>query len=323
VALETATYVPELVSSNPGHTDGLTQADSHLRLIKAALKSTFPNFTAAALNATQAAIDAAVAVVTGTAAHLFPLGSAAAPSITPIGDTDTGIYSAGANKLDFATNGVKAVEIDASQNVSMTAGANVAGALAVTGAITGPGAVPIGGTVLWWDDTLPSEGGWAWANGQVLTSANTLYPVLLARWGSKFGGNGITTMGLPDMREVSPVGKSTMGATTTPGRITNYVATTIGGFIGACLHVLTTGEMPTHTHNATDGGGHSHLLSGYYAGTQNNGAINGGGSQVAGLIGSPTTDVQHVAITNSTTGGGASHDNVSPGVVCNFIVRLG
>jgi microcystin-dependent protein len=58
--LETATYISELVVTNPANSDGLNQADDHMRLIKAAVKSTFPNFTAAALSATQAQIDAVV-----------------------------------------------------------------------------------------------------------------------------------------------------------------------------------------------------------------------------------------------------------------------
>lgn len=41
--VETATYISDLVSTNPLSTDGLGQADDHIRLIKSALKSTFPN----------------------------------------------------------------------------------------------------------------------------------------------------------------------------------------------------------------------------------------------------------------------------------------
>jgi microcystin-dependent protein len=41
--LETATYISDLVTANPAHTDGLSQADSHMRLLKATLKATFPN----------------------------------------------------------------------------------------------------------------------------------------------------------------------------------------------------------------------------------------------------------------------------------------
>jgi microcystin-dependent protein len=57
--LETATYLSELVVTNPANSDGLNQADDHMRLIKSAVKATFPNFTAAALSATQAALDTA------------------------------------------------------------------------------------------------------------------------------------------------------------------------------------------------------------------------------------------------------------------------
>lgn len=56
--LETATYISDLVITNPANSDGLNQADDHMRLIKAAVKATFPNFTAAALSATQAELDA-------------------------------------------------------------------------------------------------------------------------------------------------------------------------------------------------------------------------------------------------------------------------
>jgi hypothetical protein len=41
--IESATYINTLVPSNPVHTDPLGQADSHIRLIKTVLQSTFPN----------------------------------------------------------------------------------------------------------------------------------------------------------------------------------------------------------------------------------------------------------------------------------------
>ena len=43
--LEVASYINGLVSTNPVSTDGLSQADDHLRLIKATIKNTFPNIT--------------------------------------------------------------------------------------------------------------------------------------------------------------------------------------------------------------------------------------------------------------------------------------
>jgi microcystin-dependent protein len=47
MALESGTYIDDLVSSNPPQSDSLTQAAGHLRLIKATLLATFPNVTGA------------------------------------------------------------------------------------------------------------------------------------------------------------------------------------------------------------------------------------------------------------------------------------
>jgi microcystin-dependent protein len=72
MALESATYIDELVTSNPPQSDSLTQAAGHLRLIKAVLQATFPNFDEA-LTATPAEIDAVIAEV-GTG-QFVPAGS--------------------------------------------------------------------------------------------------------------------------------------------------------------------------------------------------------------------------------------------------------
>lgn len=47
MALESGTYINSLTATNPAATDGLAQADDHLRLIKATIKATFPNLTGA------------------------------------------------------------------------------------------------------------------------------------------------------------------------------------------------------------------------------------------------------------------------------------
>lgn len=80
MGLEAATYVSDLVSSNPTATDQRSQGDDHLRLIKAALQATFPTasrafrFLAPAtkvtanVTATAPSDDNVVAVVDATAA---------------------------------------------------------------------------------------------------------------------------------------------------------------------------------------------------------------------------------------------------------------
>lgn len=56
MALETGTYVSDLVETNPLAGDGKSQGDDHIRLIKAVLKATFPNLTGA-VNPTQAELN--------------------------------------------------------------------------------------------------------------------------------------------------------------------------------------------------------------------------------------------------------------------------
>lgn len=58
------------------------------------------------------------AVTIGTGQQVaMTLGSAAAPSITFSGDTDTGIFSPGANTLAFSTNGTEDARFDSSGNL--------------------------------------------------------------------------------------------------------------------------------------------------------------------------------------------------------------
>jgi len=45
VSIEAATYIHQLDPANPAATDQLADADNHLRMIKAALKATFPNIS--------------------------------------------------------------------------------------------------------------------------------------------------------------------------------------------------------------------------------------------------------------------------------------
>lgn len=47
MALESATFINQLVASNPNGADPKGQGDDHLRMIKAVLKATFPNLTGA------------------------------------------------------------------------------------------------------------------------------------------------------------------------------------------------------------------------------------------------------------------------------------
>jgi len=58
MAVESATYIADLNSSNPGASDFIYEGDDHLRLVKAVLKASFPNITGA-VTATHTALNSA------------------------------------------------------------------------------------------------------------------------------------------------------------------------------------------------------------------------------------------------------------------------
>jgi hypothetical protein len=47
MALETATYIDDLVATNPTAGDPVSQGDDHIRLLKSVIQATFPNISAA------------------------------------------------------------------------------------------------------------------------------------------------------------------------------------------------------------------------------------------------------------------------------------
>lgn len=76
MALETGTYISDLVVTNPPGTDPKSQMDDHLRLIKSTIKNTFPNVTGA-VSKTQAELNSVtdrglIAGQTWTGPHQFP-----------------------------------------------------------------------------------------------------------------------------------------------------------------------------------------------------------------------------------------------------------
>ena len=53
MGIETASYISQLVDTNPVVGDPVGEGDDHLRLIKTVLQTQFPNLTAGAVNTTQ------------------------------------------------------------------------------------------------------------------------------------------------------------------------------------------------------------------------------------------------------------------------------
>jgi hypothetical protein len=100
MALESGTYINSLNASNPASTDGLGQADDHLRLIKSTLLATLPN-VAGAVTADHTELST-LDGYTGTTADLNILSGAAAAGVT----------ATEFQYLDGVTSGIQA-QIDA------------------------------------------------------------------------------------------------------------------------------------------------------------------------------------------------------------------
>ena len=120
MALESGTYINSLNASNPASTDGLGQADDHLRLIKSTVKSTFPNVDAAVtptpaelnvldgVTATTAEVNHLSGVTSALQTQLDAKASTTSPTIstpTLTGTTTVTAISLGAFTIEEGTDG--------------------------------------------------------------------------------------------------------------------------------------------------------------------------------------------------------------------------
>jgi hypothetical protein len=103
MALETATYISDLNAENPATNDPKSQGDDHLRLIKSALKTTFPNITGA-VTPTHAELNQVAGVASNLQAQLDTKGA-----IT--GQTWTGAHNFSAASLSVKSPPVLPTDI--------------------------------------------------------------------------------------------------------------------------------------------------------------------------------------------------------------------
>jgi microcystin-dependent protein len=144
--------------------------------------------------------------------------------------------------------------------------------------------------------------GWALCTGQSMPINQN--QALFSLLGTTFGGNGVTTFLLPDLRGRLPfgVGSANGSPSYTPGQVG-----------GEEQHVLATAEMPAHTHTAVGssaGPGAATPVNNFWA----NGSV-------PLYVSSPlNTPLAPNAIGN--TGNNQGHENRSPYTVINFIIAL-
>lgn len=141
MALETATYISDLVSSNPTSSDGLSQGDDHLRLLKSTLKATFPNISGV-VTPTQAELNYVDGVTSPLQSQLdakAPLasptftGTVVLPSTTSVGN----VSSTELGYLDGVTSAIQ-TQIDgkaASVHTHLAANITDLGSLATLNAV--------------------------------------------------------------------------------------------------------------------------------------------------------------------------------------------
>src|SRR5262245_25519060 len=143
--------------------------------------------------------------------------------------------------------------------------------------------------------------GWALCNGQILSIAQNT--ALFSLLGTTYGGNGVVTFALPDLRGRVPihVGQG-------PG-LSPYDAGEVGG---AEAITLLTSEMPSHTHTLN--------------GSSSNGVSDAAASNVPARAPSaipqsaPATDTSLASDAVGSSGGGQPHNSMQPYITLNFII---
>ena len=99
MALETGTYISDLVATNPAAGDAASAGDDHLRLIKATILATFPNVTGA-LTATHTELNYVDGVTSAIQTQLDALTSVAQNTQ----NADYTLVAGDANKHIFKSN---------------------------------------------------------------------------------------------------------------------------------------------------------------------------------------------------------------------------
>lgn len=140
--------------------------------------------------------------------------------------------------------------------------------------------------------------GWALCNGQLLSiQANS---ALFSLLGTSYGGDGISTFALPDLRGRVPVNQG-QGPGLTPR--------TLGQVGGLEAVSLLAPNLPAHTHAAM---------------VSSQGAGRAGGTFLAasGITNGGPNDFVLSPTTVGATGNNVPHDNMQPYLVMNYIIAL-
>ncbi|HEY2769717.1 MAG TPA: tail fiber protein [Solirubrobacteraceae bacterium] len=144
---------------------------------------------------------------------------------------------------------------------------------------------------------------WAVCSGQVIAISqnDTLYSLI----GTTYGGDGVNTFNLPDLRSRVPVhqGQGT--------GLSNYV---IGQVAGVENVTLTTNQIPSHTHTISANAATGDQTS------PTNTVLAGGDGVSRYVAGTPATAMSNQAV--NSQGGSQPHTNLQPLLAVTFIICL-
>lgn len=147
MALETATYISGLVSTNPLSSDPKSQGDDHLRLIKSTILATFPNITGA-VTATHTELNYVTGVTSGIQGQLNALSASVSTSTKALhlisAATASATLANAANQINWnwTLTGASGKGLSVSETAASTSGAGTQDLVSI-GTLPGSTANPL------------------------------------------------------------------------------------------------------------------------------------------------------------------------------------